>query len=180
MPREFIFKIVLVGNGASGKTSLVLQYTEHKFSENYIMSIGANFAIHLIQKPEEDIAIRLQLWDLAGQKFFQRVRKHYYHGAKAAFIMYDTSRRETFDNRVEFWYNDLKAALPDIPIVIIGNKIDLTEDRQVTPAEGEALAKKLRCSFLETSALSGENVKDAFSLIGIGLIFQLQSKTTTQ
>ena len=128
----------------------------------------------------DDKTLSLLIWDLAGQKFFQRVRKHYYHGAKAAFIMYDTSRRETFDNRVEFWYNDLKAALPDIPIVIIGNKIDLTEDRQVTPTEGEALAKKLRCSFLETSALSGENVKDAFSLIGIGLIFQLQSKTTTQ
>ena len=91
--------------------------------------------------------------------------------------MYDVSRRETFDDRIEHWYNDLKSSLPDIPIVIVGNKVDLTDDRQVTTTEGEKMAKKLGCSFLETSAKSGENVRDAFALIGIGLFLQLQPRS---
>jgi Ras-related protein Rab-1A len=161
MPREFIFKIVLVGNGASGKTSLVLQYTEHKFSENYIMSIGANFAIHLIQKPEEDIAIRLQLWDLAGQKHFTFVRPSFYRGAFAIIYIFDLTLRESFE-AIKGWKDEAERHTGDIPRLLLGNKVDLTEHRVISKKEGEQLAEEIGAMYFETSAKDAINVDQAF------------------
>ncbi|MHA1746869.1 MAG: GTP-binding protein [Promethearchaeota archaeon] len=172
IPTDLRLKLVIVGDPAVGKTSIISKFVTQKIPADYRPTLGISITAQTYKIQNK--VLNFLIWDLAGQKFFQRVRKKYYHGSHAAFVMYDATRRETFDIQVEKWFNDLRSILPDIPIVLIGNKIDLAKKRQVTTTEGEKLAKKLGCSFLETSAKSGENVKDAFSLIGIGLFFKLQ------
>ncbi|WP_457558882.1 Rab family GTPase [Candidatus Harpocratesius sp.] len=173
--KEIHFKLCVIGEPAVGKTTLIYQFVHGKFLENYKPTLGISITnqVYNLQGFKQN-QLNFMIWDVAGQKFFQRVRKYYYQGANVAFICYDVTRRESFD-RVEFWYQDIRSVLPGIPIVIIGNKIDLFEDRQVSHMEGEQLARRLHCSFIETSAKSGEYVKDAFSIVGIGLFFKLYS-----
>lgn len=160
-PREFIFKVVICGNGSVGKTSLVLQFTEHKFTENYIMSIGANFAIHLINKPDENLAIRLQLWDLAGQKHFTFVRPSFYSGAFAIVYVFDLTRRESFE-AISDWKKEAERHTGDVPRLLIGNKVDLVEQRVVSRQEGEKLAEEIGAQYYETSAKDAINIDKAF------------------
>lgn len=169
---EMRYKLIVLGNAGVGKTSIINQFVTKKFYNDYRPTLGISITsqVYNIQGFEES-KINFMIWDLAGQKFFQRVRKHYYLNAHAAFIMYDTTDRESF-NAVDFWYNDVRSELPAVPFVILGNKIDLTEKRQVSTAEGRAKAQQLHCAFLETSAKTGENVMDAFNILGIGLFFK--------
>ncbi|UYP47742.1 hypothetical protein NEF87_004027 [Candidatus Lokiarchaeum ossiferum] len=160
-PKEYIFKVVVLGDGAVGKTSLVLQFTERKFNENYIMSIGANFAIKMINKPEENLAIRLQIWDLAGQKHFQFVRPSFYRGAFACIFVFDLTRRESYEH-VKNWVEESEQYAPGVPRILLGNKVDLIEERVVSKTEGEALAQELRASYYETSAKEAKNVDICF------------------
>ncbi len=159
--REYVFKVVVCGNGSVGKTSLVLQFTEHKFTENYIMSIGANFAIHLINKPEENLAIRLQLWDLAGQKHFNFVRPSFYSGAFAIVYVFDLTRRDSFD-AIMNWKQEAERHTGDIPRILLGNKVDLTDQRVVSRQEGESLAQSIGALYYETSAKDAINIDKAF------------------
>jgi Ras-related protein Rab-1A len=117
--------------------------------------------------------VNFMLWDLGGQAYFKRFRKTYYMGTQAAFIVFDVCQRETFEN-VKVWYKELEDFLDNksIPIVIVGNKIDLTDQRSVQYKEGMLLVDELsqqssngNFSYIETSALTGENIGDAFSLI---------------
>jgi small GTP-binding protein len=117
--------------------------------------------------------VNFMLWDLGGQAYFKRFRKTYYMGAQAAFIVFDVCQRETFSS-VKVWYKELKDFLDNksIPVVIVGNKIDLTDQRSVQYKEGMSLVDELSqqsssgdFSYIETSALTGENIGDAFSLI---------------
>lgn len=159
--REYIFKIVVLGDGQVGKTSLVLQYTEHKFNENYIMSIGANFAIKMI-KAKDNVVIRLQLWDIAGQKHFQFVRPSFFRGAFAAIFIFDLTSRESFDN-IKKWKEESGQYVPGIPIVLVGNKSDLVEERVVPRRSGQALALEIGADYYyETSAKTATNIEKLF------------------
>ncbi len=171
---EMRFKLIVLGDEACGKTSLINKFVTKKFFEDYRPTLGISITSmnYSLQGFEDSGAqIELMIWDLAGQSFFKRVRKNYYQAANAAFVMYDITRRQTFQN-VTHWHKDLKESLEDVPVVLIGNKIDLEGQREVSTEEGRALAQELKASFIETSAKTGENVKDTFSLIGIGLFFK--------
>ncbi|MHA1734483.1 MAG: GTP-binding protein [Promethearchaeota archaeon] len=165
------FKLIILGDHAVGKTSLVDQFVIKKFKEDYRPTLGLSITEQefLIQGFEES-RLKFLIYDLAGQRFFQRVRKQYYFGAHTAFIVFDVTRRETFDN-LQFWFDDLRGEL-NVPVVVIGNKVDLVDDRVVSTDEGRAWAKSHACSYIETSAKKGTNVKDAFNLVGIGLFFK--------
>ena len=120
----------------------------------------------------KDQIITFLLYDLVGQEFFKRVRHEYYNGAHCVFVVYDMTRRETFDEGVEFWFKDARKELGNLPIVLIGNKIDLEEQRKISKEEGLNKAHELKCSFIETSALHNINVQDTFKIVGIGLFFK--------
>jgi small GTP-binding protein len=172
---EMRFKLVVVGDSSVGKTSLINQFVTRKFVTDYRPTLGISITsqIYRIQGFEE-AKINFMVWDVAGQKFFQRVRKHYYSSAHAAFIVYDITNRASFDN-IDIWYEDMQKQIPKVPIVIVANKKDLEENRAVSLAEGRAKAKALKCMFMETSAKTGENVRDAFNILGIGLFFKAES-----
>ncbi|MFX0106016.1 MAG: GTP-binding protein [Candidatus Hodarchaeota archaeon] len=174
---EYRFKFVIIGDHEVGKTSIIRRFVEKKFTEDYRATIGLNVLSHTFELFGNQIGVAL--YDLGAQKFFKRFRKVYYTGAQAAFLVFDLTNRESFDNIVK-WYKELKLFTPkeDIPIVIVGNKTDLTVDRKVFYQEGARLAnylsesERIKISYIETSALTGSNVEDAFNLISYHYIMR--------
>ncbi len=167
---EYRFKFVILGDHEVGKTSIIRQFVEKEFTESYRATIGLNILSHTFDFFGSEIGV--VLYDLGAQKYFKRFRKTYYLGAQAVFIVFDLTSRSSFDNIIE-WYQELRGFVPDedVPIVIVGNKSDLKEERQVYYQEGVRMAntlsenEKVKLSYIETSALTGENVEDAFNLI---------------
>ena len=175
---NYTFKFVIIGDHEVGKTSLIRQFVERKFTHDYRATIGLNILAHNFDFQGNEIGV--QLWDIGAQQYFKRFRKIYYAGAEAAFIVFDLTRRESFE-KVKSWYQEISKLIEekDIPIVIIGNKSDLTEQRLISTEEGEELAKSLSenaSSYIETSALTGNNVKDAFELIAYHYIVKSKKK----
>ena len=167
---KYRFKFVIIGDHEVGKTSLVRRFVDNKFSHDYRATIGLNILSHSMEFFGNDVVY--SLWDVGAQQYFKRFRKTYYLGAQAAFIVYDLTKRTSFENAKE-WYNELETFIGgrEIPFIIIGNKTDLKDQREVTYQEGIQLVNELsqnsniQISYIETSALSGENVEDAFTLI---------------
>jgi len=172
---NYTFKFIIVGSHEVGKTSLIRQFVEKKFSHDYRATIGLNIFAHNFNFQGNEIHV--QLWDIGAQQYFKRFRKIYYSGAEAAFIVFDITNRESFD-KIKVWHGEINKLIDEknIPIVIVGNKIDLSEQRVVSTAEGEELAKLLSETYLETSALTGENVIDAFELIAYHYIIKTKKK----
>jgi small GTP-binding protein len=159
---KFHFKYILGGAEAVGKTSLVYKFVEHVFAHDYRSTIGLNTLTHTYHFL--GFEIQLTIFDLGGQSFFKRVRQKYYEGTHAIFIIFDLTRRSTFDE-IKLWKIEMDRKVPNIPCCIIGNKSDLTDQRQVQFEEAMLLAEQLGASYMETSALTGANVEDAFALI---------------
>jgi len=167
---EYRFKFVILGDHEVGKTSIIRRFVEKRYTTDYRATIGINILSHEFEFFGNKIGV--SLYDLGAQKYFKRFRKIYYLGAQAAFIVFDLANRESFEN-VKSWYEELRLFTlgEDIPIVIVGNKTDLLEDRKVYYQEGAKLAnnlsesEKIKLSYIETSALTGSNVEDAFNLI---------------
>jgi small GTP-binding protein len=167
---KYRFKFVIIGNHEVGKTSLVRRFVENKFSHDYRATIGLNILSHSIEFFGNEIIY--SLWDIGAQTFFRRFRQTYYLGAQAAFIVFSLTDRESF-NQVLSWYEELENHINqrDLPMIIVGNKSDLKDQRVVAYEEGVELVNSLsqktksKISYIETSALSGENVEDAFTLI---------------
>ncbi len=163
MPAEYRFKTVMLGDGAVGKTALTIRYTQERFESDYKHTIGSDFAIKRTILPERDTNVTLQIWDLAGQPRYSVVREGFYRGARGGLLVYDVTRRRTFLN-VENWKNEaFKAIGHSIPMIIVANKVDLEESRVVDTEEGREYAEETGCLYVESSALTGENVEKAYT-----------------
>jgi len=169
---QMSYKTIIIGDLMVGKTTLVQKFATGKFRKDYIPTLGISITEKVYSLlGDEKTQVNFMIWDLAGQKFFKRARTVYIKGAQAAFLVYDCTNRETFEDIPE-WYTEVVNDTVNIPIVLVANKIDLKQQRVISTEEGQALAKKLRCYYIETSALTGENVNEAFQLLGIGLFFK--------
>ncbi|MFX1566759.1 MAG: GTP-binding protein [Promethearchaeota archaeon] len=156
----------MVGDGGVGKTSMVLRYCENTFKENYIMTIGSNFSTKQVDLDEyPNFLIKLQLWDLAGQKHFSFVRPPFYRGATAIVYVFDLTRRSSFQNILN-WKAEVEKVIGDgKPSILVGNKIDLAEQgqREVGEGDGEALKEELNAiKYYETSAKKDLRVSPVF------------------
>ena len=173
---SFLMKIVLAGDGAVGKTALRERYLGKGFSSNYMMTIGADFALKEATIREK--SIKFQIWDLAGQPRFGTVRSVYYYGCLGALLIFDVTRPDTFTN-LESWIDEIfkHNGKNEIPVVLLGNKVDLRDQfpNHVTDAMAEEYVAKLsdRTSkagfpvrYMPTSAKSGLNVSAAFDMLG--------------
>ncbi len=164
--KSFIYKICIVGDGGVGKTSMVLRYTENTFKENYLMTIGSNFATKAIKFEEHpNVDVRLQLWDLAGQKHFSFVRPPFYRGATAIIYVFDLTRRSSFASMHEWKLEVEKVIGTEKTTILVGNKLDLAEQgsREVGEQDGEALKSEINAiSYHETSAKEGMKVENVF------------------
>ena len=160
---EIMFKVVLVGDSFVGKTNIMSKYLKNEFHEDSKATVGVEFGSKKFNI--EGHSIKAQIWDTAGQERYKAITSAYYKGAKGAFIVYDITRKNSFDS-IDKWISDVTAvADKKISIVLIGNKNDLEDQRQVTKEQGEDKANKLEVAFLETSAFSGENLEKAFELM---------------
>ena len=148
-----------MGDGSVGKTSMVFQYSERNFQERYIMTIGSNFAIKSLVL--DDTKIKIQIWDLAGQKHFSFVRPPFYRGSSGTLYVFDLTRRQSFDNLLN-WKEEIETVIHK-PFILIGNKNDLHEDRLITKEEAVSFANEMGAlKYFETSAKTGENLDLAF------------------
>merc|ERR1712100_703350 len=143
-----------------GKSCLLLQFTDKRFQPIHDLTIGVEFGARMITIDKKQI--KLQIWDTAGQESFRSITRSYYRGAAGALLVYDITRRETFSH-LSSWLEDArKHSNKDMTIMLIGNKSDLDQKRQVAYSEGEAFAKEHGLVFLETSAKTADNVQEAF------------------
>ena len=160
MDYSYLFKYIIIGSSSVGKSSLLLQFTDKRFLNNYDMTIGVEYGtanVHIDNKK-----IKLQIWDTAGQETFRSIARSYFRGAVGVLLVYDITRRETFTDLIN-WLEDLwKNNHQYMVIMLVGNKIDLEENREVTKEEAESFAKKHDLIFIETSAKTSENVNKSF------------------
>ena len=163
--KSLVYKICIVGDGGVGKTSLVLRYTDNSFKEDYLMTIGSNFAVKTMELPESPACtISLQIWDLAGQPRFNIVRPLFYRGAKAIIYVFDLTRKDSLENLIN-WKKEIEQNIELKPCILVGNKLDLAEKvkNKVEIEKVEILKSKLNAkSYLETSAKDGSNINEAF------------------
>ena len=160
---QVLLKIIIVGDSAVGKTSLLNRYVMGVFSEEYKATIGADFMTSEIKV--DDKSVTLQIWDTAGQERFQSLGNAFYRGADACVLVYDITNEQSFV-RIEDWRNNFieQAAIEDpksFPFLLVANKCDLEHERAVPTETGKRLAVEWNMQFHETSALTGENVQEA-------------------
>ncbi|KAJ6231928.1 ras and ef-hand domain-containing protein [Anaeramoeba flamelloides] len=154
----FQFKVVLLGESAVGKSSMVVRFVNNTFSEKIESTIGATYTNYEVDLG--DYFVKLQIWDTAGQERYHSLTPMYYRGAKGAFIVYDITSYDSFE-RAQDWVNELRSeGSPDAKIMLIGNKIDL--ERVVKKEEAMKYAQDEKLLYYECSAKSGVGVHDAF------------------
>ncbi len=157
------FKIVLAGDGAVGKTSLINRFVTGSFAGDYKATIGV--AITSKKLVVEDQGVNLQIWDIAGQTLFREFRKKFYAQAQGALLVFDLTVPKSLDNLNLTWIQDIEQITGEIPFVLIGNKVDLKELQAVSPIEIANFIDQHPniAAHFNTSALTGENVERAFS-----------------
>ena len=157
---DLIFKLVLIGDTGVGKTNILSRYINNEFSLATQSTVGVEFGSKIIKK--NDKLIKLQIWDTAGQERYKSITSAYYKGSKGALVVYDISRKGTFEN-VDKWIEELKAnGSEDVLIMLVGNKSDLEDKREVKTEDVIKKAEQFKVAFCETSALDGKNIDHAF------------------
>ena len=157
---DLLFKLILIGDSYVGKSNILLKYLKNQFNENSKTTIGVEFGTKNIIINNK--RIKIQIWDTAGQERYRSITSAYYKGAKGALIVYDITRKNTFDN-IDKWITDLKLnGDKNLCIIILGNKSDLIDKREINKNDGIKKAEMYKTAFLETSALNGDNISKAF------------------
>lgn len=161
------FKLVFLGEQSVGKTSLITRFMYDSFDNTYQATIGIDFLSKTMYL--EDRTVRLQLWDTAGQERFRSLIPSYIRDSSVAVVVYDITNRNSFQQTSK-WIDDVRAERgQDVIIMLVGNKTDLADKRQVSIEEGENKAKELNVLFIETSAKAGYNVKQLFRRVAAAL-----------
>jgi small GTP-binding protein len=172
-----LFKIVLLGDGAVGKTSIRRRYMGEGFKTDFLATMGADFAF--LKTKIDGIDIEWQIWDLAGQPAFRSVMKSYYRGAMGALAVYDITQPKTLDS-LDSWIQEARdranTNLEDIPVVLVGNKIDLRDEvpNCLKTINGFVKSKALNGDFIETSAKTGEAIDEAFAKLARLIITKIK------
>jgi len=173
---DYIAKIALLGDSSVGKTNLVLRFTENTFTVNIPPTIGYDYKSKTIILNKSKKKAKLQIWDTAGQERYMSLCKTVFQRVDGVMLVYDITQLITFENILK-WINIIRDYNDLMPIILIGNKIDKINERLVTFENGEKLAAENNIKFMETSALTGENVDDAFINFGNDIINFLKNKT---
>lgn len=163
MSPQYLFKIVTVGSAAVGKTSIIVRYMTGRFRDYYAPTLGTDFAIKDIRV--DDRGVKLQIWDMGSQDFLGKVREKYYQGARGVIYMYDMTRRDTFDQLWQ-WKKEVDAQTRGPNTIIVANKADLVNERQVTKEEGEDLARRFFAEHREVSVKLNQGVDETFLQMG--------------
>uniref|UniRef100_A0ABM5EZ73 small monomeric GTPase n=2 Tax=Pogona vitticeps TaxID=103695 RepID=A0ABM5EZ73_9SAUR len=161
---DVAFKVMLIGDSGVGKTCLLVRFKDGAFlAGTFISTVGIDFRNKVLNV--DGVKVKLQIWDTAGQERFRSVTHAYYRDAHALLLLYDVTNRASFDN-IQAWLTEINEyAKQDVVLMLLGNKVDSTQERVVKREDGEKLAKEYGVPFMETSAKSGLNVDLAFTAI---------------
>jgi Ras-related protein Rab-1A len=155
-----LYKILVLGDAAVGKTNFLIRFTENTFAENYINTIGFDYRSEIINIDEKKI--KLQIWDTAGQDRYRSMTKNLYHKAQGVVLMFDVTSESSFIN-IKSWLKSIKDMSGDkMSIILVGNKIDDEKNRKITQIEARNLAEENDLKYLETSGKTNINVKETF------------------
>ena len=189
MSGRLIFKICLLGDGATGKTSLRTRFMGRGFNPNHNLTVGADFAAveKTIEYNGKNHSVTFQIWDLAGQQRFQEVRSRFYLGTLGALCLFDITRSDSFQN-IPSWINELwkHNGKGVVPLVLIGNKSDLRDGKSVSPSNAltyceqltsNTLAHGFDVQYVETSAKNGDNIDLAFETLGRKIMDKMSKKS---
>ena len=170
-------KIVVVGASAVGKSSIVQRLVQGTFTEDGSTTCGADF--YTYQCPIENDTVKLQIWDTAGQERFRSISKSYFRNAVGAILVYDITNMNSFEQLTD-WLNDLQnLCLPNAYIILVGNKADLEQQRQVGAQQVKEFADRHKLETIETSALNGKGVMEAFTRLAMEVVAKVNSKEIT-
>ena len=175
--QDFLFKLIIIGDSAVGKSCLLQRLTTNEFNEDHEVTVGVEFGTLLVKLEQQ--VFKLQIWDTAGQESFKSITKIFYRGAHCIFFAYDITRQETFNN-LRNWYEEVVAqSEPDIIMFLVGNQKDREAQREVSREKAEQFRKEKGIHFFyETSAKSGENVETIFTMAAKMLYHSFRDKIT--
>jgi len=176
---DYLFKLVLIGDSGVGKSCLLLRFADDNFTDSYISTIGVDFRFRTVTIDGK--TVKLQIWDTAGQERFRTITSAYYRGADGIIMVYDVTSAESFDH-VEEWLSEVdRYANENTSKLLVGNKADLIEQKQVAEETAQRFAEKLGIDSIETSAKTATNVEAAFVTMAKQLIHIRESteQTTT-
>ncbi|XP_019410973.1 PREDICTED: ras-related protein Rab-25 [Crocodylus porosus] len=160
---NFVFKVVLIGESGVGKTNLLSRFTRNEFSHDSRTTIGVEFSTRTVLVG--DAMVKAQIWDTAGLERYRAITSAYYRGAVGALVVFDITKHQTYDE-VERWLKELyDHAEATIIVMLVGNKTDLTQAREVPTEEAKMFAENNGLLFVETSALDSTNVEQAFETV---------------
>jgi small GTP-binding protein len=170
--KEIQKKIILLGDGAVGKTSLIKRFVVDKFDDKYILTIGSKITAKALQiEIEKDLYyLNLQIWDILGQKGYTKLHESSFRGTDGVMMVADITRHETLESLGNYWIPEVENLIGIVPFVILINKSDLKKQADIKERDVKKLALRFKSSFYFTSAKNGENVKLAFNSIGKGMI----------
>ena len=177
--REILKKVVLLGDGAVGKTSLVARYVVNKFDDKYIATIGTKVSRKDIQvvKPNLIINLRMMIWDILGQKEYSKIRTASLSGAQGVILVGDLSRPETVQSMNDFWLKEVELAVGKVPTVIVGNKMDLAARNSMGSMLLDSMGQKFGYPTMICSAKTGDNVEQIFATLGELLVADVVAAT---
>ncbi|MFV2015677.1 MAG: Rab family GTPase [Candidatus Heimdallarchaeota archaeon] len=156
---ELMIKIILLGNGSVGKTSLATRFAKNTFKSEYQPSIGVNLLVKMVAYRDE--FIKVLVFDTAGQEFMSSLRKQHYAGATGAVIVFDITSRQSFDD-LQQWVNEIREEVGNLKTVIVGNKVDLEDERVIPTDEALSYTQSVSAEYLESSAKEDIRVSDIF------------------
>ncbi|CAO2830603.1 unnamed protein product [Amaranthus hypochondriacus] len=172
---DYVFKVVLIGDSAVGKSQILARFARDEFSLDSKATIGVEFQTRTLVIQHK--SVKAQIWDTAGQERYRAVTSAYYRGAVGALLVYDITKRQTFEH-IPRWLDELRGhADKNIVIMLVGNKSDLEDQRAVATEDAKEFAEKEGLFFLETSALEATNVETAFITV-LTEIFNIVNRKT--
>eukprot|EP00434_Breviolum_minutum_P019983 symbB.v1.2.017627.t1/scaffold1340.1/size241236/12 len=170
---DHLVKLLLLGDSAVGKSSLLMRFCESKFDANFVLTIGVDFKWKQVERNQRKL--KIQVWDTAGQERFRTITPAYYRAAMGVVICYDITDKASFEH-IDYWLQQLEQHGDEgVQRVLVGNKADLNENRKVTKEEGQKLATQYNMKFFETSAKTGQDVDEAFLSIADDVVKQRYS-----
>jgi Ras-related protein Rab-8A len=175
---DYLFKLLLIGDSGVGKTCVLFRFSEDAFNATFISTIGIDFKIRTIELDGKKI--KLQIWDTAGQERFRTITTAYYRGAMGIMLVYDITNEKSFDN-IKNWIRNIEEhASADVEKMILGNKCDMNDRRQVSKERGEQLAIEYGIKFMETSAKASINVEEAFFTLARDIKVKMEKRLEAQ
>lgn len=169
---EKLFKVLIIGDSGVGKSSIMLRYCDDSYEQSYMSTIGVDFKIKSFKI--NDKVYKIQIWDTAGQERFHTITTSYYRGASGIILVYDITDRTTF-TKLSDWIEEIhQHSQPNVPIIFVGNKCDLIDNRQVSYTESKEFAQSKSYEYIESSAKTNTNIDDLF----VKIIQQMDNKDT--